>query len=388
MAITPSLKASSRPLPMRAECTTANPAAPCAGATRPAAVARRYCVRRNAMTSAASSGVMRKRGIGARAWPPLRLMAPSVSSRRRLDVGVAGQAGDARHLQRPVGRPRHLHRQRAAVEARFGDDDAGLIAGRVALAAHRHALHEVATARDVAAQGAGAAAGTPSRCWAEADSRRQPGAARRRDHSHAHRRLDPRTHTSHVASSGSRRRPPLHITPGLEADVQKIVCRGRRPGRLVVEPVAELHEEDVARGRREQAAEVAAEAEVALVAVLLAALLPDDEQRRARPVFPAQHVGRAERAVVEVGIAGVGVGLEAVGVGGGAAVRELAEALIAPGRHERLGVALERQRRRHGVVGAQRHRHGALLEPPEHVVRARRRRLRRSRPTARRRRCG
>ena len=92
-------------------------------------------------------------------------------------------------------------------------------------------------------------------------------------------------------------------------------------------------------GAREDAAEIAAEVEVAVVAVARAALLPDHEERRARPVFPAQHVGRAERAVVEVGVVRVRVRRVAVGVVRRAAVHELLVAGVLAGRHERLGVA-------------------------------------------------
>ena len=75
---------------------------------------------------------------------------------------------------------------------------------------------------------------------------------------------------------------------------------------LTVEPVAEFHQEHVVAGRFEDAAEIAPETEVAAVERIEAALLPDHEQGRARLVFPAQHVGGAERAVVEVRVAGNG----------------------------------------------------------------------------------
>src|SRR5262249_26272957 len=62
----------------------------------------------------------------------------------------------------------------------------------------------------------------------------------------------------------------------------------------VIQPVRELDEEDVLRLHRENIADVAAEAKSARHRVVLARLLPDDEQRGARLVLPPQDVGRAK----------------------------------------------------------------------------------------------
>ena len=113
--------------------------------------------------------------------------------------------------------------------------------------------------------------------------------------------------------------------------------------------------------------------------VAFAALLPDDEQRRAGPVLPAQHVGGAERAVVEVGVAGVVV--RRVAVRRSDAARPSTSSLksrVVAGRHERLRVDLERQARRHRVVDARRQRRPSS----DRGGRTRSGRRRRPRPTA------
>src|SRR5207302_1161194 len=69
---------------------------------------------------------------------------------------------------------------------------------------------------------------------------------------------------------------------------------------LAVDPVRQLHQEAVVGLQAEQIAQVAAKAALALdVARVLAPLAPHHEQRRAGPIFPAEHHIRPELLGVE-----------------------------------------------------------------------------------------
>ena len=101
----------------------------------------------------------------------------------------------------------------------------------------------------------------------------------------------------------------------------------------------------------------------------LAALLPDDEQRGAGPVLPAQDVGRAERAEVEVGVAGV---VDTARSGPSyerrAAVHQLLEVRVVAGRDERLRVELDRERAARSCSSAAPSGRRSSDRAPEHVV--------------------
>src|SRR5690606_3305146 len=102
----------------------------------------------------------------------------------------------------------------------------------------------------------------------------------------------------------------------------------------------------------EQVAAVTGEVELVRSLVCpLPPLAPDEEDCRARPVLPAEHRVRAELHEAEAtGIALAGEWLIAVRIAGRARVVEFAPVAVGAGAHERLGVELERKRRREGVV--------------------------------------
>src|SRR4029079_188907 len=68
----------------------------------------------------------------------------------------------------------------------------------------------------------------------------------------------------------------------------------------VIQPVRPLHEEHVRRRPTEHAPDVPPEVERPLIQSPFTPLLPDDEERRAGTILPAQDVRRSERAVVEI----------------------------------------------------------------------------------------
>src|SRR2546428_6547968 len=113
-------------------------------------------------------------------------------------------------------------------------------------------------------------------------------------------------------TAGSRsRRATRTITPRAASSIS-----GGCGERLPIDPIRQLHQEAVVGPQAEQIAQVAAEAPRALDAArALAPLTPDDEQRRAGPVFPTEHDVGAELLVVEaagvVGDGGVAVHLVA-----------------------------------------------------------------------------
>src|SRR5688572_8497046 len=131
----------------------------------------------------------------------------------------------------------------------------------------------------------------------------------------------------------------------------------------------------------EEVAVVAARAEVAVALVeAIASLLPDEERRRARAVFPAEDGVEVE--LLEVELAGIGlddrrsrilvvVGKEwlvTVHVSFRARISELAPVGVVAGRDVRLRIELERQRRRRSEVHARVKAHSRLLEAREGVV--------------------
>src|SRR2546426_4939059 len=163
---------------------------------------------------------------------------------------------------------------------------------------------------------------------------------------------------------------------------------------LKAQPVVELHQEDVGRGIEQHlVTEIMSEVERGVEKIDEPRLAPDEEQRGAGPVLPAQHRVRAERAEAAVGVRE----LEAVGrrdrgrrvhgvhgrsrvVGDGRGVvpsiqveaegtrrLELLEVLVAPREGEWLRVQLEAERWREGEVQAGRQVELALAELPEDV---------------------
>src|SRR5690606_22315879 len=100
---------------------------------------------------------------------------------------------------------------------------------------------------------------------------------------------------------------------------------------LQAEPVACLDQERVVRPRPEQVAVVAPEVERSGVAEVLAALLPDEEEHRARAVLPAQHGVGPELLEVEVVGRRIRVGREAVRVALGAGIDDFLELRVVAG---------------------------------------------------------
>src|ERR1041384_1833771 len=148
---------------------------------------------------------------------------------------------------------------------------------------------------------------------------------------------------------------------------------GRRR-RLAIDPVRHLHQEAVVRPQIEQVIEVAAEAARAFDPRRpLAARTPHEEERRPRPVLPAEYHVRAELLEVEsadvVGVRRVAVGQIAGGVIGRARIRRqltyVAERALG---NERLRVHLERHVRRKGIGDPQRQRELPLLEVREQIM--------------------
>src|SRR5688500_7107073 len=120
--------------------------------------------------------------------------------------------------------------------------------------------------------------------------------------------------------------------------------------------------------RIEHTPQVSAEVEVVIWrAIELAALLPHQEHRRARPPLPAKHgVGPDLLHVDPAGI--TGVGREAGAIILGARISELAPVRILATRDEWLPPELEGQRWRSGVVDSRSDAQRLLVEPRERVV--------------------
>jgi hypothetical protein len=144
-------------------------------------------------------------------------------------------------------------------------------------------------------------------------------------------------------------------------------ARGSAAG-LAVQPVGQLDEEDVVGRRAKDGVRVPAEPESTRHEVVLPSLLPDDEERRARLVFPPQDVRRPERLHVEIRILRVRERRVARRVVAAPAVHQLLERAVVAGRDERLRIELQRQGRRHRVVQAARERDRCLIQIAERVV--------------------
>src|SRR5690606_558009 len=146
---------------------------------------------------------------------------------------------------------------------------------------------------------------------------------------------------------------------------------------LRIQPVADLDHQYVVRAEVDEAAGVAAEVEAADAArgigaegleLLVAALLPDEEEGGAGAVLPAQHRVAAQRVDVEVavlhaeggrgagsvgvdgvsplGVAGAGTGVDAEAVElEGAGRAELHQRAVVAAGEEGLGEELEAERR-------------------------------------------
>src|SRR4051794_30064589 len=98
---------------------------------------------------------------------------------------------------------------------------------------------------------------------------------------------------------------------------------------LIIQPIRQLHQKNVARRNAEDVVNVPPEAESDRHRVVLARLLPDDEQRRTGLVFPAENVRCPERLHVEIGVAGVRVWRETLTKLLAARVGELDELAVA-----------------------------------------------------------
>src|SRR2546423_12284954 len=119
-----------------------------------------------------------------------------------------------------------------------------------------------------------------------------------------------------------------------------------------VQPVRRFDQKGVVRPRPEQIPEVARRDEAPGIAiVLIAALSPNQENGRARPVLPPRYRARMQLLDVEARIVrGEREGPIAVLVSGGAWRRELAQSEVSYRRQEWLGVKLQRHGRRRCVV--------------------------------------
>src|SRR3989454_9600069 len=216
---------------------------------------------------------------------------------------------------------------------------------------------------------------------------------------------------SRSADSSARRRGGIfgrcsHASEGWRT------CTSRDPRTwtrwLQAEPVVELHQQDVGGPVEEQLPlEVPVQVERGIIRpVTRAALCPNDEERGARAILPAEQRVDLDRARAKVGILereplrgrrgwsvrvddvarhGVRSGDEQGVSNGGAIVAavpiereslaglELLEIAVVTGERERLRVQLQAQGRRKRGVGAQRHVELMLEQLAEDVARAERR---------------
>ncbi len=138
---------------------------------------------------------------------------------------------------------------------------------------------------------------------------------------------------------------------------------------LRIYPVRYLHEESIVRMCIEHIPKIAAEPELIRRAVHRPALLPHEEDRRARAILPAHHCIRPELLEVEsAGIPVAGERLEPVVVILRAGVIHLLPVGVVTVRDEGRTIELERESRRRGVVEPRRHADRFLIESRERVM--------------------
>src|SRR5205085_10452303 len=99
-------------------------------------------------------------------------------------------------------------------------------------------------------------------------------------------------------------------------------------------------------------------------------LSPNDKECRPRTVLPARHRARVQLLDVEARVLGrERVRAVSILVPGCAWVSQLAQSEVTPSRQERLGVALQRERRRRRVVEPAGEAEQLLVEVSEEIVR-------------------